>query len=444
MSGLWEARTPATHLQLVEERHTEPFTAAGMPCDIDLEQTVLGSILVSASILPILAGDEHLTIDCFYRGWHREVYRAMLALSAKDEPVDLVTLTAALTDAGIPGATAATVEHLLGYVANLGNVRTYARRLVELARWRTVKSAGIELVAAADGLDEQRRDAAEASLGRQERHSASMDGQQLASMIFDHLVGGDVVHALPIPFFGLMPFLGGLRPGETTLVGGWTSRGKSVCVDQILTHLGREGHRVHLYINEMTSKVRSLRILSAEAGVPLSKLLNRMTMTSEDSKNATRILEKGMPFGITDVAGWTAADIARDIRLRGWDVAVVDILHLIEHREVKDLDAISQTLTLAAKTSGCHLIATVHLNEERAKSAHLPTPVIRDIRGSGMLKNNADNVLFVHREDSTDEHGVVTMLDTGSLSLAKCRNGALGSVGVVFDGRHVRYREMAR
>lgn len=444
MSGLWEARGTA-HLQLVEHGAPKPFAALGMPCDIELEQNVLGAILVSDRVLPALAGDDRLTVDCFYRGWHREVYRAMLNLSARDEPVDVVTVTNALTDQGIPrGQVAVKLEELVGYVAHIGNTRTYARRLVELAGWRTVKHAGIELAAAADNLDVERRDNAEGLLGRPQRHSSTMDGTQLANMIFDHLAGGDVIKALEIPFFGLMQYLGGLRPGETTLLGGWTGHGKSVCADAILTHLGREGRRVHLYINEMTSRVRSLRILSAEAGVPLSRLLNRMTMTDKDGDAATRVLKQGMPFGITDAAGWSAHDISRDIRLHGWDVACVDILHLIEHKETKDLDAISQALTLAAKTSGCHLIATVHLNEERAKTGRLPVPVLRDIRQSGMLKNNADNVLFIHREDEANEHGVVSMLDTGSLSVAKCRNGALGSVGMVFDGRHVRYREVGR
>ncbi len=61
-----------------------------------------------------------------------------------------------------------------------------------------------------------------------------------------------------------------------------------------------------------------------------------------------------------------------------------------------------------------------------------------------MLKNNADNVLFVHRADEADERGNVTMSDMGSLSLAKCRNGMLGTIAVEFEGRYVRYREVPR
>lgn len=443
MSALWDAR-PANPLRLVEADTRVPFAAPGMPSDIDLERAVLGSILLSEKVLPVLASDDRLTIECFYRGWHRDVYRAMLTLNAKDEPVDALTVRQALLDAGASREQAANTDDLVGAVGNLANVRAYARRLVALAGWRTVKHAGIELVAAADTLDLDRRDTAEGLLGAKTRHTSTMTGGELADMLYEHLDRGDQVKALPFPFFGLMPFLGGLRPGETTLVGGWTSRGKSVIVDMILTSLGRLGHQVHLYINEMTVKIRAMRILSAEAGIPLPRLLNRATMQPENHAAAAAMLAKGMPFGITDVAGWTAQDIARDIRLHGWDLAAVDILHLIEHREVKDLDAISQTLTLAAKTSGAHLIATVHLNEERAKHAQLPTPVIRDIRGSGMLKNNADNVLFVHREDDLDPNGIPLMSDRGTLTLAKCRNGSLGGISVEFDGRHVRYREMPR
>lgn len=444
MNALWEARNPSA-LRLVEADERVPLGATGMPADIALEETVLGTILISGRVLPILAGDEHLTVECFYRGWHRQVYAAMLALNNRDEPVDTATVRQQLAHTGVTLEQAERVELLVSQVVNLGNVRAYTRRLVELAAWRQVKHAGIELVAAADTLDRQRRDQAETLLRRPVHDSRSQDPDQLASMLLDHLTGGSVVRTLPIAFHGLTgPMAGGLRESETTLLGGWTSMGKSACLDTMLTHAARLGHRVHLYINEMTVKVRSMRILAAEARVPLSRLLNHATMRAEDADNATRVLKTGMPFGITDVFSWTAEEIARDIRLRGWELAGVDILHLIPHREVKDLDEISQTLTLAAKSSGCHLIATVHLNEERAKSGVLPTPVIRDIRGSGMLKNNTDNVLFIHRDQEADSRGIVTMGDQGSLAVAKCRNGALGGVAVEFDGRHVRYQEIPR
>lgn len=444
MNALWEARA-ASPLHLVESDQRVPLGATGMPADIGLEETVLGSILISEQVLSVLTADEGLSVECFYRGWHRQVFGAMLALHAAGEPVDAVTVRQQLTKTGTSLEQAERVEMLTGAVANLGNVRAYGRRLVELAGWRMVKHAGIELVASADSQDAIRRGHAEGLLGKPSRHAGSQDGQQLASMLFDHLNGESAVRSVPLAFHGLVsPMAGGLREGEATLLGGWTSHGKSACLDTILTHASREGQRVHLYINEMTVRIRSMRILSAEARVPLSRLLNRGTLRPEDAERATRILKTGMPFGITDVAGWTAEEIARDIRLRGWDLVGVDILHLIPHKDVADLDAVSSALTLAAKSSGAHVIATAHLNEERAKTAKLPVPVLRDLRGSGMLKNNSDNVLFIHRDQEVDDRQIVSLLDTGSISIAKCRNGALGAIGVEFEGRFVRYREVAR
>jgi replicative DNA helicase len=445
VNALWQAR-PSSPLRLVEtDTPQTPYGEPGMPCDPDLEAGVLGAILISDRILPVLAVDEGLAPVCFYRVWHRHVYTAMLTLHSRGDPVDTATVRHELAANGMPAQHADRVELLPGQVANLGNVRAHAARLVELAGWRMVKRAGTELVAAADMRDTGRRERAEGMLRVPAKHTSSQDGEQLASMLFDHLNGGQVVKVLPLVFHGLAgPMAGGLRESETTLLGGWTSMGKSACLDTILTHAARHGCRTHLYINEMTVKVRSMRILAAEAKVSLSRLLNRQTMQSGDAERATTVLKRGMPFGITDVFGWTAEEIARDIRLRGWELVGVDILHLIPHREVKDLDEISQTLTLAAKSSGAHLVATVHLNEERAKSAILPPPVIRDIRGSGMLKNNADNVLFVHREQEADNVGVVRMLDDGVIAIAKCRNGALGGVAVEFEGRYVRYREVGR
>jgi len=192
--------------------------------------------------------------------------------------------------------------------------------------------------------------------------------------------------------------------------------------------------RVHLYINEMTRRERGLRTVSRMTGISLLRLSQGKLRDGEHPRFLAAI--QGLPHGITDVAGWTAEEIAHDIRRHRWDAAAVDILHLIEHDEERDLARISRALNRAAKLAECHILATVHLSEHRVKQAKRPRPTLGDIRGSGSLKNDADNVLFVFREQSSDG---TTVEDEGAVYLAKARNGELGGVPVVFEGRHMRF-----
>jgi hypothetical protein len=187
--------------------------------------------------------------------------------------------------------------------------------------------------------------------------------------------------------------------------------------------------------------MRALRIVSAMTQVPQGMLSQPRKLTDQDRTVVTRMLSEGFPFGITQVTDWPAEDVARDIRFQGWDVCALDLVHRLPFREERDLAQISSTLNAAAQAAGTHLIAVVHLNEARAVGSVLPAPVLRDIRASGMLKNDADNVMFIHREEEESINGVTTRSEEAQLYLAKCRNGYLKSIDLRFDARRLRFLE---
>jgi replicative DNA helicase len=216
----------------------------------------------------------------------------------------------------------------------------------------------------------------------------------------------------------------------------------SLVTDQILRWCSDRGARVHLYINEMSPTMRAIRNVSAMTEVPQATLAQPKKLTDAERQKAVGVLSK-LPFGITQVTDWSAEDIARDIRFRGWDVCALDLVHRLPYHDERELAQISTALNGAAQTSGAHLLAVVHLNEGRATSAVLPSPVLRDIRGSGMLKNDADNALFIHREEE-EAGGIVTKTNDGVLYLAKCRNGYLENVPVELDPRRSRFLEPLR
>ena len=212
----------------------------------------------------------------------------------------------------------------------------------------------------------------------------------------------------------------------------------SVLYDQILERLGEAGLRVHSYINEMSKRERMDRTVARLSGVPFEKVYTRRLDAKEEV--AVRGCLTRVQFGITECAGWTAPEIARHIRWNRWDVAGVDIVHEIAHREERDLAEIAQVLRAAAKQADCILVACVHLNDNRVTAPQRPIPVMRDVRGSGMLVRGADIVLLVHRDD--DENGIPQ--PEGAIFAAKIRNGQPAAMGVMFDPSRMRFLPVDR
>lgn len=409
---------------------------ASEPHSKEHEQYVLGAVLLSDAALPRLLVDVRLTAEHFYHDRHAAAWRSMVALYDRGEAIDGGTVHAELERQGLERRPS--LDYLLGLpnlVPALGNAPAYAARVVELAELREYRRAFLDGVTAAEGgqLERVREAVAVASgIGAQKGSTATVE--QSKQEVWEHLEAGEV-ESFPLPFRELnRATAGGLKRGGVTLIGGWSSHGKSALLDQTLDHVADQGSRVHLYINEMTRLERNLRTVARRSGVPFHRLASGKV--NDDQK--ARVVEhfEAFRYGITEVEGWSAEDIAFDIRRHRWDVAAVDILHLIEHDEERDIARISRVLNRSAKQADSHVIATVHLNERRVEKAERPPPTLGDIRGSGSLKNDADNVLFVYRRQTKDG---TALLDDGRIYAAKVRNGELRGVNARFDGSRMQF-----
>jgi replicative DNA helicase len=418
-------------------------TVALPPQDLQAEQAVLGAVLLADHILEPLLAEKALRPEHFYRPDHQAIYRAMVALHDRGAPVDTLTVTAELKatgkldDAGGPHR----VDALAAAPPVPGNVREYANVVLREALWRARKRATDLQAAAIADRNEDAYNAAEAArteIGRADTTTASPE--QLASEWLDWYQA-DASSAIPLPFPRLNHALnGGLRPGDTTIVAGWTSMGKSSLADQVLAHAAGEGFRGWAYINEMGRTERTTRMVAAESGVSASRMFSRQ-LTPDDWQRINPHLDR-LPFGITVCAGWPAEDIARHIRRHKWDLAVIDLVTRIPAERTSDWDRVSGVLTDAARQSGTHLLLVCQLNQERVKTVQLPPPVRRDLRNTGSWANDAANVLFVHRDQDEDlDTGIATVGAGGHIRLDKARNGQPASVPVQLNTRTLRFME---
>lgn len=405
----------------------------------EAELGVLGALLMSpAVVLDALAGEEGLRADHFQYDMTRRIFRAIADAAAEGVDPDEITVAARL-----PADRRADVQICLAAAAPFASTRGYARAVIHFAERQLWRQAGLLLIDAADADDEGLRQRAGTLLdtGTAEPSNVTTP-DELGMLVWQHVDGQQPPDLLPLPWGKLEHWIGGgLVPGDTTVIAGWTSHGKSVVCDQLVTHAARDRGRGAIYINEMGRLERALREVARLSGVPFLRLRSR-TLQPDDHKPVVDAAGR-IGFHVVDAAGWTAQRIARHMRVSRWTIAAVDHVHLVPGAsEVRELDAISTELNAAARQANTHLLIVAQLNDERAKQENLPRPVLRDIRGSARLRHDAANVLFVYLpagDPAADPHGP----RPADLYWAKVRNGALGGAATTYDPVRLRFLETA-
>lgn len=409
------------------------------PHDLEAEKATLGCVLLAGAPALHRLVDAGVKPDHFYSASHAAVYGVMLKLDDQARGIDAITVRAELANVEHHGArTDDAYVHALAQLAFLPHLAEYARTVVELADLRRVRLGAQRVLEGVELRDLDRIADGEALLARRDRgENRTSSPAELAEEVFSILEAGDPeTFGWPWPRLDKLT-MGGMRRGQLTLIAGWSSHGKSVFLDQALESAAAEGLRVHLFINEMTKAERTSRTIARLARVSFEQvMLNRLS--DEERGRVVRALER-IPFGITDIAGWTAQDVAREVRRRGYDVVGVDIFNRFPfpgNNKREAMEEASRVLNELPKLAACHVLLAAHLNRGRAGQVVLPPPTLGDIRDTGMLANDADNVLFVWREQDEDTG---EPLPGGIVRLGKVRNGRPGGVPVQFQGRFMRF-----
>jgi replicative DNA helicase len=391
-----------------------------------IEEDVLGALFISPGFLPEILTKTKLRPNDFYFDRNKVIYQIILQMHDEGVPCteDLVVST---MNGQVPKGYVAT---LAANVAAPGNVIHYAKKLVELHRWRERRRAAQAALEASNHKDEDAFTRASLLIDNDEIKEGSLKTPEKLAADFKEFMEEEKVDAIPLPFEKFNRYMGGgLHRKQMTVLGGWTSHGKSVIIDQFLEHFAKQGFSCHLYINEMSEEDRLARSICRDTGIAYQRLVQHQT-TNEEKQEIRKSLKNGCPyFCITPCAGWSISELAYDIKSRAFDVVGIDILHLFDYDSEIELSRISRLLNRTAKQANCHIIATVHLNEFRADSVVRPRPITRDIRGSGMLKNDADNVMFIYRNQDSYTGDPLTW---GLLYTAKVRNGIINHVPVMF------------
>lgn len=418
--------------------------------DIQSERAVLGMLLAGAQVDPVAS---IVTGADFWQPRHEHVWRAIIRVNEGGNQINPATVRVAL-DQSSEKVDPAYLLELVGDAPLGGDCAWYAERLVNEARFRRLDTAATKIQQAAQ---DRALDLSEArDIARRAVDEATSSGGHSSSHVRVTDVLGEVLDiaesgitpALSTPWPDLDRLITGLAPGRLVIVGSRPGVGKSVCGTNLALHFAEHhNHAVLIASMEMGRIEVVQRLVSAHARVDLTSLsagkLNASQWASIQS-NFSAI--DAMPITIDDAANQTVTSVrsaARDVVRDRDDLAliVVDYLQLMRSPEsqgrsnrVEVLGEISRGLKILARETGACVVAMAQVNREGMKHGD-GRPKMSDLRESGSIEADADQVILLHRPDEKIPE-VEVLVD-------KNRWGPKGMATLQMQGHYARLGNLA-
>jgi replicative DNA helicase len=267
-------------------------------------------------------------------------------------------------------------------------------------------------------------------------------------VLFDR---GQRVTGIETGFTDLDTMTSGLQPSELIIIAARPSLGKTALAMNIAAHAATHGKVVGMFSLEMSKESLLIRLLCSEARVDSHKLRTGFA-SRDDWGKMTRVLGRlaEAPLYIDDEPSLSVLQVrakARQLKSeRGLDLVILDYLQLatghgrFENR-TQEVSFISRSLKAIAKELGIPVLALSQLSRAPEQHGGGP-PQLFHLRESGSIEQDADVVIFIHREkrqvSEEEEADPGAGIET-KLTIGKQRNGPTGDVNVVFQKRFVRF-----
>ncbi|MBI3572179.1 replicative DNA helicase [Candidatus Kaiserbacteria bacterium] len=430
------------------------------PQSLESERALLGALLLKPDAIHDVS--DLVKSDSFYAEKHRLIFAAMRELAERGEPIDLLTLSERLSGQGL-------LERSGGrsYLAELaaaapapGNFSHYADLVARKFLMRSLIDTAYAITETA--YDESRDtievlDEAEKNIYAIGNASAAHKFTAISDKlheVWDRIEalskkeGG--IRGVPSGFPELDTLLSGFHPSDLIIIAARPSVGKtSLALDIARNAAVRHNVPVGIFSLEMSSEQIVDRMLAAESFVNSWKLRTGAVRGEEDFsriRDALEILSKA-PIFIDDKPSnniLSMRAVARRLkREKHVGLIIVDYLQLMAPTNTKTSDSlvqqvteISRSLKGLARELEVPVIALSQLS--RAVEARGGRPRLSDLRDSGSIEQDADVVMFIHRDDKvnkeSDKPGIAEIL------IEKHRNGPTGKLELYFDERRTTFQ----
>ena len=435
-------------------------SAHALPSQPEAERSVLGAMLRSADA--VMLAQESLKEDDFYDPILREIFSAMLYLSARSRPVDIVTLDEELTRRGRLEAIGGTqfLIDLSRSVPAASNIGAYIRIVDEKSTLRKLIGASEEITKNCYAGEMETPDVL--AMAEKSIYDITMrkGGEQLQpvqplllktfEMIEELVRKHGRIEGVPTGYRGLDEMTTGFHPGELILIAARPSMGKTSFGMNIIGNASIRAHKcAAVFSLEMPAEQLVLRLLCTEAKVDMQRVRRGQIEDDEWLKlsEAMALIAEARLF-IDATAGINVTGIrskARRLQMEeGLDIIMIDYLGLMTGvgkfgSRQEEVSSISRSLKALASELGVPVIALSQLSRApTGRSNH--RPVLSDIRDSGAIEQDADVVMFIHREEYYDDKPENKGL--AEIIIAKQRNGALGTCQLGWKGEYTWFMDL--
>ena len=405
------------------------------PQNLEAEESVLGAMLLSPGAIGAVS--EVLDAGDFYRESHAKIYRAALALYAKGEPVDAITLVDELEERSELEAVGGRVRlhELAALVPATANAAHYARIVREMATLRGLISAGQQIAQLGwerpgetqilvDRAEQVVFDLSQSRVSTEFSHIEDLLKESFERITQLYEAGADVT-GVPSGFRDLDRLTSGFQPGNLVIVAARPSMGKSALGLCVAANLAlRHEVPVAMFTLEMSKSEVTQRLLCSEAKVE-SQRLRTGKLAQDDWPRLVAAGDKLMkaPIYVDDTGSITMMEIrskARRLKTREPNarpdhrrLPAADDLGTTAENRVQEVSQISRNLKVLARDLDVPILAMSQLSRA-VEQRHDKRPILSDLRESGSIEQDADLVMFVYRDEyyneETDQQGLAEII----------------------------------
>ena len=428
------------------------------PHNIEAEQAVLGALLLNWSAMAEVVST--LRPDRFYSLSNQVIYEAMVKLYTKSATGDTISLINELTVENKleqAGGTAY-IASLTDTVPSAANIDYYANMVLDRAARRDLihisselKASSFDLQKESDSLLDEAEQKIFALAEKNETtqiYSAQNIMVKEIELIEARYKSKNQFTGVPTGFAKLDTYTSGFQDSELIIIGARPSIGKTALALSMIQNIACEKRiPCGFFSLEMPYESIGMRLLAQEARVPMNKIRSGMLKIDDVKKiqdAAGRWFEA--PLYTVDTPNMKLLDLRavarRMVKNQGVKIIFIDYIGLISTDDptapvFEQVSLISKSLKALARELSIPIVALCQV----ARDAEGQEPNLAQLRGSGSIEQDADVVMFLHRDRIKDGDSIAAQ--DAKIILAKQRNGACGDIPIMFLPSYSKFENKA-
>jgi len=405
--------------------------------DIVAEQSILAAILIEGENgvdnNAMIKAMTYLEPKMFYKTDHLHIFNIMQKLFSNNEPIDCITVSTKIRELKLE-----IDVHLVDIresIPSSANVQSYINSVLEMYRLRSIAEKGIDIQRSVENNKSSTdiiSNISEFTLQFIKNNQDEKPWRQILHETAD-IIGTDKIRGFDTPLTKFNRYTGGLNK-HLIVIGARPSHGKTAFAFQFLLHLAKNGVECGFISFEMSDVELAIRALAYEAKVNSTDLRDgKLGGDGMGKLNRAYIVLEKIPFHMKEMATANVFDV--ESILRAWkkkhniQISAIDYLQLMEHNGENRTQAIGNT-TRRLKNLQAELDCGILLLSQlsRQNETNNREPRLSDLRDSGSIEQDAQDVVFIHNPDYDDSEDTAI----AKIIIAKQRNGPTGAFESTF------------